>query len=53
MVHNNTVTSLLGVAEAMLTGEFEYRRRNYDVVFGHLRRAVALNDGLLYDEPWG
>jgi tetratricopeptide (TPR) repeat protein len=53
LVHNNTVTSLLGVAEAMLTGEFEYRRRNYDVAFGHLRRAVALNDGLLYDEPWG
>ena len=53
LVHNNTVTSLLGVAEAMLTGEFEYRRRNYDIAFAHLRRAVALNDALLYDEPWG
>ncbi|MFO1163143.1 MAG: tetratricopeptide repeat protein [Reyranellaceae bacterium] len=53
LVHNNTVTSLLGIAEAMLTGEFEYRRRNYDVAFAHLRRSVALNDSLLYDEPWG
>ncbi|MGD9884361.1 tetratricopeptide repeat protein, partial [Reyranella sp.] len=53
LVHNNTVTSLLGVAEAMLTGEFEYRRRNYDIAFAHLRRSVALNDALLYDEPWG
>ena len=53
LVHNNTVTSLLGVAEAMLTGELEYRRRNYDIAFAHLRRSVALNDALLYDEPWG
>lgn len=53
LVHNNTVTSLLSVAEAMLTGEFEYRRRNYDIAFAHLRRSVALNDALLYDEPWG
>lgn len=53
LVHNNTVTSLLSVAEAMLTGEFEYRRRNYDIAFAHLRRSVVLNDALLYDEPWG
>ncbi|WP_395713879.1 tetratricopeptide repeat protein [Reyranella sp.] len=53
LVHNNTVTSLLGVAEAMLSGELEYRRRNYDIAFAHLRRSVALNDALLYDEPWG
>jgi tetratricopeptide (TPR) repeat protein len=53
LVHNNTVQDLLGVAEAMLDGEIEYRRGNYDVAFAHLRRSVALDDALPYDEPWG
>jgi tetratricopeptide (TPR) repeat protein len=52
-VHNNTVRDLLGVAEAMLEGELEYRRGNHEVAFAHLRRAVDLDDGLPYDEPWG
>lgn len=53
LVHNNTVQDLLGVAEAMLDGEIEYRRGNYEVAFAHLRRSVALDDALPYDEPWG
>jgi tetratricopeptide (TPR) repeat protein len=52
-VHNNTVRDLLGVAEAMLDGELEYRRGNYEVAFAHLRRSVELDDALPYDEPWG
>jgi len=52
-VHNNTVVDLLGIAEEMLSGELEYRRGNFDVAFAHLRRAVALDDALPYDEPWG
>jgi tetratricopeptide (TPR) repeat protein len=52
-VHNNTVQDLLGVAEAMLNGEIEYRRGNYEVAFAHLRRSVELDDALPYDEPWG
>jgi tetratricopeptide (TPR) repeat protein len=52
-VHNNTVVDLLGVAGAMLDGELEYRKGNYSVAFGHLRRAVELDDALPYDEPWG
>ncbi|MEM1298159.1 MAG: hypothetical protein AAGH68_02685 [Pseudomonadota bacterium] len=52
-VHNNVVSDLLDVAEAMLEGELEYRKANYDVAYGHLRRAVELDDNLLYDEPWG
>ena len=36
----------------MLDGELEYRRGHYDAAFGHLRRAVELDDGLPYDEPW-
>lgn len=52
-VHNNTVVDLLAIAEQMLNGELEYRRGNYDVAFAHLRRSVALEDALPYDEPWG
>jgi tetratricopeptide (TPR) repeat protein len=50
-VHNNTVRDLLEVAEAMLNGEIEYRRGNYEVAFAHLRRSVELDDALPYDEP--
>ena len=52
-VHNNTCRDILGVAEAMLEGELEYRRENYDIAFEHLREAVARDDALPYDEPWG
>ena len=52
-VHNNRMVDLLGVADAMLNGELEYRKGNYDIAFAHLRRSVELSDGLLYDEPWG
>jgi tetratricopeptide (TPR) repeat protein len=52
-VHNNTVQDLLEVAQAMLDGEIEYRRGNYEVAFAHLRRSVELDDALPYDEPWG
>ncbi len=52
-VRNNTVVDLLAIAEEMLSGELEYRRANYDIAFAHLRRAVALEDALPYDEPWG
>ena len=50
---NNTCRDVLAVAGAMLDGELEYRKGRHDVAFEHLRRAVALDDGLPYDEPWG
>jgi len=53
LLHNNKVVDLLDVAAAMLDGELEYRRGNFDVAFAHLRRSVELQDGLAYDEPWG
>ena len=40
LVHNNTMLDLLGVGEAMLDGELEYRKGNFDVAFAHLRRSV-------------
>ncbi|MCH9673369.1 MAG: hypothetical protein K0U93_18160 [Gammaproteobacteria bacterium] len=52
VVFQNDSRDILAVAEAMLAGELEYRVANYDVAFGHLRRAVALYDGLNYSEPW-
>ncbi|KAH7194683.1 hypothetical protein DER44DRAFT_793654 [Fusarium oxysporum] len=50
---NNTCLDILRVAEAMLDGELEYRRKNYDVAFEHLREAIRREDSLPYDEPWG
>ena len=53
MLFNNTCLDILAVAEAMMTGEVEYRRGNFDAAFEHLNRAVELDDNLPYDEPWG
>ncbi|KAG9256588.1 uncharacterized protein F5Z01DRAFT_697344 [Emericellopsis atlantica] len=49
----NRVVDILRVASAMLDGELEYRRRNYDVAFARLREAISLEDGLGFAEPWG
>jgi tetratricopeptide (TPR) repeat protein len=53
LLHNNRCQDLLAIAEAMLCGEIEYRRGAYDLAFAHLRAAVAAEDALPYDEPWG
>ncbi len=53
MLFNNPVNEILAVANEVLTGEIEYRRGNYDLAFEHLREAVALDERLNYDEPWG
>lgn len=50
---NNTCQDILGVAEAMLDGEIEYRRGNFDAAYEHLRQAMHREDNLPYDEPWG
>ncbi|TDK95027.1 tetratricopeptide repeat protein [Mycobacterium paragordonae] len=50
---NNTSRDILAVAAAMLDGEIAYREKSFDDAFRHLRRAVELDDGLPYDEPWG
>jgi tetratricopeptide (TPR) repeat protein len=53
MDYPNKCVNILKVAEAMLAGEIEYRRRNYEVAFEHLRRSIDLDDHLIYSEPWG
>ena len=52
-MHNVLCLDQLAVAEAMLDGEIEYRKGNFDLAFARLRDAVALEDSLPYDEPWG
>lgn len=49
---SNTLHSMLGVGAAMLDGELEYRKGNFDHAFASLRLAVARDDGLNYTEPW-
>ena len=49
---NNTARDILAVGAEMLNGELEYRKGAYDAAFGHLRRAVDLDDHLEYSEPW-
>jgi len=53
VLFNNSVAKILEVAGAVLAGEIEYRRGNYEPAFAHLRRAVALDEEMNYDEPWG
>jgi hypothetical protein len=50
---NNAVSTLLDIARPMLAGEIEYRRGNHERAFALLRDAVARDDSLRYDEPWG
>ena len=53
MLFNNTCTDVLAIARAMLDGELDYREGNIEAAFASLRRAIELDDGLPYDEPWG
>jgi len=50
---NNTSRDILAVGAEMLDGEIAYREGRFDDAFGALRRAIELDDGLPYDEPWG
>ncbi|KAF4771276.1 hypothetical protein N7455_011931 [Penicillium solitum] len=49
----NKITDILKVASAMLDGEIEYRRGDYDEAFSRLREAITLEDELPFAEPWG
>ena len=49
---SNPVRDMLRVGEAMLDGELEYRKKDYDRAFERLRLAVERDDALNYTEPW-
>ena len=52
-IGNNPTRVVLDIGRAMLSGELEYRRGNHEAAFAHLRKAVAQDEALKYDEPWG
>jgi hypothetical protein len=52
-VYANRCVDILGVAEAMLDGELNYRKGDYDLAFEQLREAIRRDDNLIYSEPWG
>lgn len=53
MLFNNKCIDILSVAEAMMNGEIAYRQGDYDSAFSQLSEAIARDDRLPYDEPWG
>ncbi|MDF2234749.1 tetratricopeptide repeat protein [Albimonas sp. CAU 1670] len=53
MLFNNTCRDILAVADRMAHGEVAYHAGRHDEAFALLREAIALDDGLPYDEPWG
>lgn len=42
---------VFGVASAMLAGELEYRKGNFETAFSLLREAVRREDALVYSDP--
>ena len=49
---SNPVRDILHVGKAMLEGELEYRKQNYELAFDALRLAVERDDKLNFTEPW-
>lgn len=49
----NKITEILEVATAMLDGEIECRRGNFEAAFNRLRDPIELEDDLPFAEPWG
>jgi tetratricopeptide (TPR) repeat protein len=53
LIFNNKCSDLLKIADAMLMGEIEYRKNNFETAFKYLTMAIENEDSLPYDEPWG
>jgi hypothetical protein len=47
----NTAAPLLQIGSEVLAGELAAKRGEFEVAIAHLQTAVALEDGLNYDEP--
>lgn len=52
MLFNNTARDVLAVAEEMMKGEIAFKAGRREEGLEHLRKAVGLDDGLEYEEPW-
>ncbi len=53
ILHNVLSSDTMNIAEQMLYGEILYRETKYTEAFEHLRKAVAFEMELPYDEPAG
>ena len=53
MNYPNNARQILKVGQAMLAGELEYRKGNYEIAFDHLRESIKRGDNLVYAEPSG
>lgn len=53
LLFQNEVARVLEVAERVLAGEIAYRAGEVERGFALLREAIALDERLNYDEPWG
>ncbi|MDQ8185704.1 hypothetical protein [Pelagicoccus sp. SDUM812002] len=52
-IFNNPVANVLPIAKAMIEGELLYREGKHDEAFAILRKGIAAEDALVYDEPPG
>jgi len=52
MLFNNKARDVLAVAEEMMKGEIAFKAGRREEGLDHLRRAVHLDDNLMYEEPW-
>ncbi|WP_172295180.1 M48 family metallopeptidase [Pseudoruegeria sp. HB172150] len=52
MLFQNKARDVLAVAREMMLGEIAFKSGNTDKGLAHLREAVRLDDGLMYEEPW-
>ncbi|KAK8846886.1 hypothetical protein IAR55_005976 [Kwoniella newhampshirensis] len=51
IIYPNRCVDVIQIGVAMLDGEIEYRRGNFDLAFDRLDEAVSLSDALIYTEP--
>ena len=49
----NPASTVLDIGRSILDGELAYRAGDHEAGFVHLREAVAKDEALRYDEPWG
>ena len=52
MLFNNKARDVLAIAEEMMKGEIAFKAGRREEGLDHLRRAVRLDDNLMYEEPW-
>ncbi|MBZ9743519.1 MULTISPECIES: hypothetical protein [unclassified Mesorhizobium] len=49
---SNPARASLDVGAALLDGELAYHQGRHEEAYGHLKRAVEMDDNLSYTEPW-